>query len=78
MGTFETILMLILSVGILIGVYYVLKIILGYVLCALLFGFIFGVIGLIAGYFISMVFFPSRQQSSRRNGKEGKKQDICP
>lgn len=53
MGTFETILLLILSVGILIGVYYVLKIILGYVLCALLFGFIFGVIGLIAGYFIS-------------------------
>lgn len=53
MGTFETILMLILSVGILIGVYYVLKIILGYVVCALLFGFIFGVIGLIAGYFIS-------------------------
>lgn len=53
MGTFETILLLILSVGILIGVYYVLKIILGYVLCALLFGFIFGIIGLIAGYFIS-------------------------
>ena len=53
MGTFETILLLILSVGILIGVYYVLKIVLGYVVCALLFGFIFGIIGLIAGYFIS-------------------------
>ena len=53
MGTFGLILGLIVGILALVGIYYLLKIILFYVATALVGGLVLGLIGLIAGHFIS-------------------------